>query len=155
MSLTVDGTISRAELGLDPLPLNVLGQVRVVSYSSRAVGKVRGWARSPSMHGAVQTYSKKDVATVNLTLRFYASTKGSLDALIETYLEAFEQDRYDLSIVLNGQPTTWSCVDAEYRPVKTDESGDGVDKFSLMASPMRHAFAFVIPVQPTPTVGVF
>jgi hypothetical protein len=109
--------------------------------------------KSPTVDGGTQTASVADGRLLILQLRIFGSSKSALDSNVQTWLNAFEQTAYDLTLAINGIDTTWACDDAEWSIVAT--SGSGVDKFRLMASPMRQVFEFRIPVQPYPTTGVF
>lgn len=106
------------------------------------------------MHGARQTASKKGLRTIGLRLRFYASTKSALDALVQEAFDAFDQASYSLSVSVAGATVAWSCLDAEWQ-LRPDSDAEGVDKYGLMASPLRQVWQFTIPAQPVPTTGVF
>lgn len=153
MSLVVAGSITRTELGMSVLNLNVAGVCQVVAYDPGGVTKRRVVAKSPTVSGHAQTGSVADSRSIALTLRFFGATKAALDAQIQTYLNAFEQFSYTLSIQLDDATVQWACDDAEYRPVSPD--GDGVHKYGLMAPVRRQMYAFTIPTQPYPVAGVY
>lgn len=153
--LILAGSISRADpLPTTALPINSGGNVRVVSYDPGGVTKVRGVAKSPSIEGGIQTYSKKDMRSIALTLRFYGTTKAALDAVIADYLDAFNQSLYQLTVTLDDATVVWQCNDADCQPI-TSSGGTGADMFGLMVAPRLQAYAFTIPALPTPVSGVY
>lgn len=146
--LLVAVTVTRAELGLGDLT-DAAGFAELASWDPGGVSKRRTTAKSPTLTGGTQTSSVADMRTGVLQLRIFGASKSLLDAQIQTWLTAFEQTSYTLTVALNGIDTTWDCDDAEY-----NLAGDGVDKYRLTAIPMRQVYEFRVPMQPYPTVGV-
>jgi hypothetical protein len=148
--LAVAGAIDRSGLTLPDLQLMVAGKCQIVSYRPPGRVKVREWAKSPTVIGGVQLSSKADVDAVVLVLRILGSTKSALDTNLTEYMTAFDQDDFTVSIQLaGGTAVVWSCNDAEWAPI--DEE---VNKFQLMAAPLRQTYQFTIPAQPLPLSGV-
>jgi hypothetical protein len=129
------------------------GYAEVVSYDPGGVTKRRQLLRSPTVRGARQQSSVPDQRQMTLRLRIFGSSKSALDAHVQTWLNVFEQTRYHTSITIQGVETEWACDDADYNLVS--ETGEGVDKYRLMAAPLRQIWEFRIPTDPDPTVGVF
>jgi hypothetical protein len=150
--LTVAVTITRTELGFSNLTLDP-ATCEVVTYDPGPISKRRVTQGSPTVDGAVETGSVRDMRLITLVLRFKGSSKTVLDANLQTVLNAFEQSSYHLSVQLDDATVVWDCWDAEYRPTAPD--GDGVHKFGLMATPRRQAYVFTIPAQPAPISGVY
>lgn len=152
MAITVGLIVTRTELSLSPLT-SAAGVAEVVSYDPGGVGKRRVLAKSPTIPGHVQTGSVADSRLLVLVLRLFGSSKTALDANVQAWLNAFEQIAYTTTLTVNGVATTWACDDAEYQ--LANDGAAGVDKFRLMAAPMRQIYEFRIPTQPYPTAGVF
>lgn len=152
MAITVGLTITRGELSLADLSASA-GVAEVVSYDPGGVGKRRVVAKSPTVRGHVQTGSVADSRLLVVVLRLFGANKGALDSNVQTWLNGFEQTAYNLTLSINGVATTWACDDAEYQ--LANEGAAGVDKFRLMAAPMRQIYEFRVPTQPYPTAGVF
>lgn len=152
MAITVGLTVTRPELSLSALTA-APGVAEVVSYDPGGVGKRRVIAKSPTVAGHLQTGSVADSRLLVLVLRLFGANKSALDSNVQTWLNAFEQTRYDLTFTVNGIGTTWTCDDAEY--ALANDGAAGVDKYRLMAAPMRQIYEFRIPTQPYPTAGVF
>lgn len=148
--LAVAGAIDRTSLSLTDLQLMIPGKCEIVSYRPPARVKVREWVKSPTVIGGVQLSSRPDVDAVVLQLRILGTTKANLDANLTEYMTAFDQDDFTVSIQLaGGTAAVWSCNDAEWAPVDDD-----INKFQLMATPLRQTYQFTIPAQPLPVSGV-
>lgn len=128
------------------------GNAEVVIYDPGGIVKRRRWLRSPSVRGARQQGSQPEQRLLRLQLRIYGTSKANLDANVDLWLQVFDQSRYHTTFTVNGVDTEWFCDDADVEIV--NDSGAGVDKFRLMASPMRQVYEFRIPTDPDPTVGV-
>lgn len=152
MAITVGLTVTRTELALSNLT-SAAGVAEVVAYDPGGLGKRRVVRKSPTVAGHVQTGSVADSRLLVLTLRLFGSSKTLLDANVQTWLNAFSQTAYTVTLTVNGVAATWACDDADI--ALANDGTAGVDKFRLMAAPMRQIYEFRIPTQPYPTAGVF
>lgn len=129
------------------------GNAELVAYSPGGVVKRRNVLRSPSVRGGRQQSSQPEQRTIRLRLRIFGTSKADLDANVASWLAVFDQHRYHVTVTVNGVATEWACDDADSNLV--GEDNDGVDKYRLMASPMRQIWEFQIPADPDPVTGVF
>lgn len=147
--LAISASITRSELLLAPLSLEVPGQYQIMrsTLGPGAISWRRQTASSPFVHGQVLVNAVKDVATSTLGVRVIGGSASSLWSRIDTLLRAFEQFSFDLTVALDGQTFTWRCQAADY---SVGESGVFQD-FHLRS--LQQEVQFSIPRHPTPVAG--
>lgn len=153
-TLPVAGYVTRPHLDPDTdLDLVVPGVAEIYFYDPGSRTKRRQVNVSPTVAGGKQTSSVPDMRIVRLGLRIFGADRDELDANTQTYFNAFDQVGYRLVLNIGDLDNIvrWDCDDAEWQ---IDGDG-GLDKFRMMATPMRQLWLFTIPVQPDPLVGVF
>lgn len=151
--LTIDLAVTTPDIGSIVGDLTLAdADAEVVYYDPGDVTKRRQTDVSATVRGGLQRSSVPDKRVLRLGLRIKGASKAALDANVQTWLNVFNQDRYQLTITINTVDTTWSCDDADYGIVS--ENGEGVDKYRLMASPLRQIYEFRIPTDPDPIAGV-
>lgn len=147
--LSIVASITRAELLLAPLPIEVPGQYQIIreTLGPGSISWRRQTARSAYVHGEVLVGLVKDITVSTLGVRVLGSSAATLWSRMNTLLRAFEQYSYDLSVTLDGQTFTWRCQAADYA---VGESGVFQD-FHLRS--LQQEVRFSIPRHPTPVAG--
>ena len=147
--LTVAATITRTELGLDPLDIDDGANYELVTAGPGARAWAREWAVSPVVHGGTQVSARLEIQNRLLVVRCKGSTATALENASKALVAAVSQSSFTLSISLDGRANTWKCFCADGGPADGEFA-----KFEFMARPRRQTYSFQVPSQPIPTAGV-
>ena len=147
--LSVSASVTRAEMSLAPLSIEVANQYRIMrsTLGPGAVSWRKQTATSPYVHGAILVGAVKDIGLATLGVRVMAPSDSTLWARVDTLVRAFEQFTYDLSVTIDGSTFTWRCQPADY---SVGDSGV-FQEFHLMSH--QQEVRFTIPRHPTPVAG--
>ena len=116
-------SIDRSSLGLTPLPLVDSGRTAgtyVVTADGWAPGAViaeNDYAQSRWLDGGQIVSTRREIVTMSLVVRLWASTLPGLTTMVDTLAAALGQRSYTITETgLATLPRTWSCFAASVVP---------------------------------------
>jgi hypothetical protein len=138
-------TVSRTLLGLAPLDINDHLNYYV---TPQLLGGQVAWTRtqitSPWLDGAVTTNRVRQMVTEPLVIEVLGGTHGELKANVDTLVQAFIQDSFDLELTMGDAAYAYRCEAADYTL--------GWNGPRMMANQVQVTFS--VPRQPTALLGV-
>lgn len=144
--LTLTGSVTRTELALAALNLEVEGAYRVTSIGPGGRLWRRQLATSRYMHGRALVHAVLEQGDLALGVRCYSTTGTGLNNNTVALIEAFSQRAYDVTVVIEGATQTWRCEPADLQVT----SGEW-DKYALAQH--QQEYTLIIPRNPVPTAG--
>lgn len=149
MTATLDltGTITRTDLGLAPLSLDVDGLHSIVSFSQGGVTWRRTAVSGKYQAGRRLTQAQQDTVTDVLLIRVYGSSTIEVDNRAGVLMAAFAQFTYQLTVTINGLVRTAEC-----EPADMDVVGEDSRRKGLTFANMRE-IQFSIPRDPRLIAG--
>lgn len=115
-SPTVGVTVSRTLLGL--ADLDIMDHVNYITsgtFLGSGVTYRRTQVRAPYVEGAITTNRVRDVVQDQIAIDVLAPDYTTFQHNIETLQDAFAQDEFVLTMLLNGVPWSWQCEASDYK----------------------------------------
>lgn len=116
-------TVSRAELGLTDL---VIGDTypgangySVASYTPGAIEQQNVYAKSRWVNGAVLTSTRRDISTIDLSIRVKGSSLSDMAVKVQDLEVAFSQFGYLTTFWLGMATVQYTCMPANYQIAPT------------------------------------
>lgn len=149
MSATLDltGSITRTELGLGQLSLDVDGTYSIVSFSEGGVTWRRTAVAGKYQRGHRLIQAQQDTATDVLLVRVYGDSWIEVNNRVKVLRDAFSQFTYQLTVTINGLVRTAEC-----EPADMDVVGEDTRRKGLTFANMRE-IQFSIPRDPRLIAG--
>lgn len=147
--LNVTASVTRAELSLSPLSLEVPNVYSIIreSLGPGSTGWRRQTATSAYVHGEVLVGAVKSITMASLGVRVYGNSMSVMVSRLNDLIRAFEQFTYDLTVTIDGSTFTWRCQPADY---SVGDNGNFQDHHLRAQQQEVH---FSIPRHPTPVAG--
>ncbi len=136
--------VTRTLLGKGDLELNDHYRYIVASISPGDSKWRRKTTSSPYLDGAVTTQRARDNSEMQILVDILSQYQAEMGSLKADLVEAFEQDSYTLTVVIDGYTTSWLCETADYR--------NDLQKERLHGG--RQQIAFMVPRKPVATAGI-
>lgn len=125
-TLALTGSITRTDLGLGQLSLDVDGTYSIVSFSEGGVSWRRKAVDGKYQAGRRLTQAQKDTVTDVLLIRVYGSSWAEVNNRAGTLMAAFSQFTYQLTVTINGVVRTAECEPADMDVVGEDSRRKGL-----------------------------
>lgn len=144
--LSITATVTRVELTLGPLSIEVDGTYRITTLAPGG----RTWSRqtvaSRYTHGETKIGSVLAHGSLRMGVRAYATSASGLEAAVANLVNAFSQGYYTLGVTIDGVVHSWSCWEADI-----DLVNGAYDKFALGRH--QQEYGFTIPRHPVALSG--
>lgn len=125
-TLALTGSITRTELGLAPLSLDVDGTHSIISFSEGGVTWRRTTVAGKYQRGRRLTQAQQDTVTDVLLVRVYGASWVEVNNRVKVLRDAFSQFTYRLTVTINGVVRTAECEPADMDVVGEDSRRKGL-----------------------------
>lgn len=113
--LIVSATVSRTELSLSALDLNVDGAYKIVR-DGLGIGSLtfkKEMVSSIYVNGSFMRGRAMESITSTMKIRCYGSSKADLESKVRALVDAFSQYSYTLQVIIDGRTQTYRCDTAD------------------------------------------
>lgn len=146
-TVALTGSVTRTELGLAPLSLDVDGTYSIVSFSEGGVTWRRTTVAGKYQRGRRLIQAQQDSVTDVLLIRVYGGSWIEVNNRVKVLRDAFSQFTYRLTVTINGLERTSEC-----EPADMDVVGEDSRRKGLLFENMRE-IQFSIPRDPQLIAG--